>query len=172
MNRRSKWAALAAAGALTCALLVVPAAGTTEAAWTDGETGSATFKAMTLQAPTMTGCTFNPGLVGLGSTVTIQWRAPANMAFAPGTNLDYGLAREDLAGQLLGLLTTTGFNTTGPVSGIYTSTVSFTTLTLGTRYRVTFRSKIGTQWLSAQASTAHATSSVLGPTTCTVAGPA
>lgn len=171
MIHRSRWTALTTAGALTCALFAAPATTTTEAAWTAREINSATFKAMVLQAPTMTGCTFNPGLVGLGSTIRIQWTAPGNMVFQPATNLDYTLAREDGAGQLLPL-TPTGFSTTGPAGGTYTSTISFTTLALGTRYRVNFRSKVGTQWLSNQSSAAHATSPPVVSSTCTVSGPA
>lgn len=158
------------AASFAAVLLLTPAPAQTEAAWTDGESASATFTAMTLVAPSMTECTYSPALAG-SSTISIKWRPPGNMTFQPGPNVDYRLDLEDSAGQLAGAVQITSFNTTGPAGGVYTSNVSFSAGNLNNRYRVTFRSKIGTQWLSATYSAARASYSGI-TARCAVSNPA
>lgn len=70
-----------AAGALVSlaflALLIAPPPGETEASWVDPEASAASFETITVPAPTYLGCRAS-GLLGLLSTLRIDWQAPAN----------------------------------------------------------------------------------------------
>src|SRR5690606_9185951 len=74
--RRRRALALIATAAI-CAGLALPAPQPTEASWVDTEAGSATFTALTVTAPTYVGCA-GSGLLSLGETLTIHWRAAPN----------------------------------------------------------------------------------------------
>ncbi|NLB47161.1 MAG: hypothetical protein GX814_05405 [Microbacteriaceae bacterium] len=70
-----------AAGALVSlaliALLIAPPLGETEANWVDPEASGASFETITVPSPTYLGCQAS-GLLGLVSTLSIDWHAPTN----------------------------------------------------------------------------------------------
>lgn len=152
---RSRVARCLIAGAAALLVATQPISiGSTEATWQDSEEGVGSFSPVKLQPPTMAGCSAASVLV-LGPTITATWRLPA------------GAAVGNIQGYLNGTAIT--MTTTGPVSGVYTSSVSGGLLTLGGTYRFTLRtlSASGTPaWVSDKAALATATFPVLGTPTC------
>lgn len=104
-------------------LLAVGAAGSatpTDAAWSDAETATGSFAALTVARPALGAtCTLVPGLAGLSPVITVTWTVPAGSGFT-SANAQYGVGDlsglEVVVGPLLGSVTTTG-----PVSGVYTT---------------------------------------------------
>jgi len=123
--RRLRAAAIAIA--LTVAALatgpIVPGAhlGMTDAAFTDSESASASLKATTLPTITFTACSTPQG----ANTMTLTWHF--NSATLPGQSTSWVI---DLG---LNVVSGATVSTSGPDgSGNYTTTINFTSLSLGT----------------------------------------
>ncbi|MEV8338614.1 hypothetical protein [Leucobacter sp. NPDC077196] len=96
----------------------------TEALWTDGDSGRATFTALTVPAPvSRANCVTTPGALGLNPRVTIYWRAPVGATGYTSANAQYGYVSSSglipVTGPLLG-----NVNTTGSTPAAYTTVVN------------------------------------------------
>lgn len=148
-----------------------PSAGLTEAAWTDAELATSPASALTLSAPTITGCTIqNLSVIGVGlvfQSVTLTWTSA------------YPLANVRLtatSGANSGTVPSANISSSGPVSGLYTYSAtlnqalltSLVTNLLGSTTTLTASNVMGTNWVSAGASR-RLTIGALGlGATCTV----
>lgn len=90
----------------------------TDASWTDPEFDRADITAATLTRPVITGCTTNAGVLGGWSRLTLTWTSP----------LDTGAQTVNFGP---GVLNTSSATRTGPVSGLYTYTLNYTSDLLG-----------------------------------------
>ncbi|GAB3614529.1 hypothetical protein [Humibacter ginsengisoli] len=123
--------------AAACVVLVAMFAGVavqpapTDASWRASEYASATFTAMTLQQPKITGCTYATGALGLAPVVTVTWSFPsATPPYTMPSNAGFASATGTVpATSLNGLATGTGVSTT-PFSGAATSYTTTMTLPL------------------------------------------
>jgi hypothetical protein len=93
----------------------------TEAAWADGESGTAAFTALTVPRPVLgSTCTLVPGLGGLTPVITVTWTVPAGSGFT-SANAQYAVGDvnglELIVGPLLGSVSTTG----PAAGGVYTT---------------------------------------------------
>ena len=114
-------AALGLAMVVLAALSMRPT--TTDASWTSTQQGAATAATLTVPPPSVNGCAG----VALSASVTISWTLPAGGQYTTA-DIAFGASSSGLGtlGQLLGANTSA---TTGPVNGVYTTTVSSTLLT-------------------------------------------
>lgn len=101
---------------LAASLVVLLSASTppavTDAAWQDTDVSTASFAAITIPAPTLTGqCTYNRGLLGLGAYVRILWKAPE------GYDLRYAELQASTSGLGSALAPLTGFTFNSTTTG-------------------------------------------------------
>lgn len=106
-----------------CAALAVPPPGATEATWADPEVERGSFTAITVPAPEALDCVYSPGLLGIGSSVTLQWKLPAGHPQYGASNVELGYVNSSgvLSVILASLLTTTTQTVSG---GVYTTKVT------------------------------------------------
>jgi hypothetical protein len=175
-DRRRRARVLSACVALALALAALVASALqpqpTDASWRASEFSSGTFTAMTLQKPTLTGCTYVTGALGLAPVATITWSFPvATPAFVMPANAGFATAAGNVGGGLSGLLAGTTISTT-PATGAaasYTTTIHLPLVsgTLSANYTVGVRTVLGS-WSTAY-STALVGSTLAGLNpTCTI----
>ena len=167
-KQASRWVARAVAGSFAAAAVLAGLAlqpAQTDASWRASEYASATFTAMTLQKPTISGCSYDPGLLGATPVITVTWQ------FAAGTPTSSAAGYAASSGSVLGTPLTGVTSSTTPTVGtgtVYTTTFKGSILggLLGATYTVGIRTQLGT-WTSPYG-TALAISSVAGTThSCT-----
>lgn len=147
------------AGVLGVAILVTGGglsnASSTEARFTDTEyTAAGTLTSARLAPPQITAVVNCSGLLGLGvaNGVTLEWRFPTgtSAAFTPAANVQWAF---NAAGNNWQAVTTTS-----PSTGVYRTTFNtgvisdLLSLLLGGSMTFQARTKVGTNWVSAQTS--------------------
>ena len=144
-------------GGVAGALLLIgvgltPPAQVTDAAFTDREYSTATFRAFTVPAPTITSCTAVNNGLGIFQSVTLVWTSTY-----PATGVSLTLTQ----GSTTATVPAANITTTGPAAGgVYTHTAVLTqgllasllTNLLGSTTTMTARNLlVGTTWVSAGA---------------------
>lgn len=162
------------AAAVSASVAMVLSAAATEAGWIDTKFGQGQFTAKVIPPLTiLSPCTVT-GV--LSPTVTLKWRFPTGSSYGI-SNVNYYTDRGGLVTELTSVLGVdgllpAGLSTTGPVSGVYTTTFSGGLLNglLGGTYRIGLRA-MENGWTSTL-SYVTATSNLAGLiTNCTVTVP-
>lgn len=111
----------------------------TEALWTDGDSGRATFTA-NLAQPAATRACISDSVLGLGSRVRIYWAPPVTATGMTSSNVQYGRLENGVMRPLtateLNSVSTTGTTTeyTTQVQGALLSGLLGGTITIGLRF--------------------------------------
>ncbi|CAD5992225.1 hypothetical protein [Agreia sp. COWG] len=128
----------------------------TEATWAASEGGQVELSARRISPPTISSCTYEPGVAGILGSVIVYWSFPAGSSYVQPANAQFQLAYN--AGNPAVVPTPTG---TASGAGFATR-ISLGLLggTLGGTYRIQLRVKESNSWTS-QPATAVATVNLL-----------